>query len=206
MSRLWFVPRGRSLACLAILLECSLIQSLKKSPAILVKQRLCLVSKLRAWTQGTLHSNHLLMVKSLWVIVTLRVCFLASWRLKRVFSIVRIVNKIDVCDIDLKEDYISISAKNGDGISALKNKLLNFINTEKISENDSIVSNLRHHEQLQLTLHEINTIIHGMENNISGDLLSINIRQALFHLGSITGEITTDDLLGNIFGKFCIGK
>lgn len=117
-----------------------------------------------------------------------------------------IVNKIDVCDVDLKEDYISISAKNGEGISALKNKLLNFINTEKISENDSIVSNLRHYEQLQLTLHEINSIINGMGNNISGDLLSINIRQALFHLGSITGEVTTDDLLGNIFGKFCIGK
>ena len=45
-----------------------------------------------------------------------------------------------------------------------------------------------------------------MGNNISGDLLSINIRQALFHLGSITGEVTTDDLLGNIFEKFCIGK
>ena len=117
-----------------------------------------------------------------------------------------IVNKIDLYDVDLKEDYISISAKNGEGISALKNKLLNFINTEKISENDSIVSNLRHYEQLQLTLHEINSIINGMQNNISGDFLSINIRQALFHLGSITGEVTTDDLLGNIFGKFCIGK
>ena len=117
-----------------------------------------------------------------------------------------IVNKIDVSDIDLKQDYIAISAKNGEGISALKNKLLNFINTEKISENDSIVSNLRHYEQLQLTLHEINSIINGMGNNISGDLLSINIRQALFYLGSITGEVTTDDLLGNIFGKFCIGK
>ena len=121
-------------------------------------------------------------------------------------KILVIVNKIDVSDIDLKEDYIAISAKNGEGISALQNKLLNFINTEKISENDSIVSNLRHYEQLQLTLHEINSIINGMGNNISGDLLSINIRQALFHLGSITGEVTTDDLLGNIFGKFCIGK
>ena len=121
-------------------------------------------------------------------------------------KILVIVNKIDVSDIDLKEDYIAISAKNGEGISALKNKLLNFINTEKISENDSIVSNLRHYEQLQLTLHEINSIINGMKNNISGDFLSVNIRQALFHLGSITGEITTDDLLGNIFGKFCIGK
>ena len=117
-----------------------------------------------------------------------------------------IVNKIDISDIELKEDYIPISAKTGKGIAKLQNKLLNFINTEKISDNDSIISNLRHYEQLQLTLHEINIIMHGMENNISGDLLSINIRQALFHLGSITGEVTTDDLLDNIFGKFCIGK
>ena len=109
-----------------------------------------------------------------------------------------IVNKIDVCEVNLKEEYISISAKNREGISALKNKLLNSINTEKISENDSIVSNLRHYEQLQLTLHEINSIINGMKNNVSGDFLSVNIRQALFHLGSITGEVNTDDLLGNL--------
>ena len=91
-------------------------------------------------------------------------------------------------------------------IIILQNKLLNFIKTEKISDNDIIVSNLRHYEQLQLTLHEIKSITDGLESGISGDFLSINIRQALFHLGSITGEITTDDLLGNIFGKFCIGK
>ena len=127
-------------------------------------------------------------------------------RKENIARVLVIVNKIDVCEVDLKQDYISISAKNGEGISALKNKLLNFINTAKISESDSIVSNLRHYEQLQLTLHEINSIINGMGNNISGDFLSINIRQALFHLGSITGEVTTDDLLGNIFGKFCIGK
>jgi tRNA modification GTPase len=59
---------------------------------------------------------------------------------------------------------------------------------------------------LQLTLHEINTIIEGLGNGLTGDFLAINIRQALFHLGSITGEVTTDTLLGNIFGKFCIGK
>tara|TARA_B100001758_G_scaffold247425_1_gene265193 strand:- start:1710 stop:3062 length:1353 start_codon:yes stop_codon:yes gene_type:complete len=117
-----------------------------------------------------------------------------------------VVNKVDITKINLEEEYISISAKTGEGIPILENELLKFINTEKISESDSIVSNLRHYEQLQLTLHEINNIIKGLENNISGDFLAINIRQALFHLGNITGEITTDDLLGNIFGKFCIGK
>ncbi len=127
-------------------------------------------------------------------------------RKDNIAKVLVIINKIDVSDIDLKEDYIAISAKNGKGISVLKNKLLNFINTEKISENDSIVSNLRHYEQLQLTLHEIKSITDGLKSGISGDFLSINIRQALFHLGSITGEVTTDDLLGNIFSKFCIGK
>ena len=117
-----------------------------------------------------------------------------------------IVNKIDVSNIELNENYIPISAKNGEGVSTLKNKLLNFIDTEKISDNDSIVSNLRHYEQLQLTLLEIKSITDGLESGISGDFLSINIRQALFHLGSITGEVTTDNLLANIFGKFCIGK
>jgi len=117
-----------------------------------------------------------------------------------------IVNKIDVSNIELNENYIPISAKNREGVPTLKNKLLKFINTEKISDNDSIVSNLRHYEQLQLTLLEIKSITDGLESGISGDFLSINIRQALFHLGSITGEVTTDNLLANIFGKFCIGK
>ena len=121
-------------------------------------------------------------------------------------KILVVVNKVDVSKIQLKKKYISISAKTGEGIPILENELLKFINTEKISESDSIVSNLRHYEQLQLTLHEINNILKGLENNISGDFLAINTRQALFHLGNITGEITTDDLLGNIFGKFCIGK
>ena len=57
-----------------------------------------------------------------------------------------------------------------------------------------------------MSLSEIDEIIDGMKEGVSGDFLAVNIRQALFHLGNITGEVTTDDLLGNIFGKFCIGK
>ena len=92
------------------------------------------------------------------------------------------------------------------GITELKKRLLAFVNTKKLSSNETIVTNLRHYNELQLTLHEINTIIDGIAQGVSGDLLTINIQQALFHLGSITGEITTETLLGNIFGKFCIGK
>ena len=118
-----------------------------------------------------------------------------------------VVNKIDLNAV--KEDLkhaIFISAKNNEGIETLKKRLLTFVNTKELSNNETIVTNLRHYEELQLTLHEINTIINGLHKGISGDFLAINIRQALFHLGSITGEVTTDTLLGNIFGKFCIGK
>ena len=119
-----------------------------------------------------------------------------------------IVNKIDL-NPEIKDDFkdaLFISAKNDEGIEGLKTKLLEFVNTEQLSNNETIVTNLRHYEELQLTLHEINTIIEGLNSGLTGDFLAINIRQALFHLGSITGEVTTDTLLGNIFGKFCIGK
>ena len=119
-----------------------------------------------------------------------------------------VVNKIDL-NPGIKKDFkyaLFISAKKNEGIEILKTKLLEFVNTEQLYNNATIVTNLRHYEELQLTLHEINTIIEGLRNGLTGDFLAINIRQALFHLGSITGEVTTDDLLGNIFGKFCIGK
>jgi tRNA modification GTPase len=119
-----------------------------------------------------------------------------------------VVNKIDL-NTSIKADFnnaLFISAKNDEGIEQLKDKLLDFVNTEQLSNNETIVTNLRHFDELQLTLHEIETIISGVNNGLTGDFLAINIRQALFHLGSITGEVTTDTLLGNIFGKFCIGK
>ncbi len=122
-------------------------------------------------------------------------------------KIVIITNKTDLNpNISINEETISISAKTGKGIENLKEKLIKFVNTTSISDNESIVTNLRHFEELQLTLHEIESVIKGMKGGVSGDFLSVNIRQALFHLGSITGEVTTDTLLSNIFGKFCIGK
>ena len=119
-----------------------------------------------------------------------------------------VINKIDL-NPEIKEDFkdaLFISAKKNEGIEALKERLLTFVNTEQLSNNETIVTNLRHYEELQLTLHEINSIIDGLNSGLTGDFLAVNIRQCLFHLGSITGEVTTDTLLGNIFGKFCIGK
>ena len=119
-----------------------------------------------------------------------------------------VINKIDLKP-EIKDNFkdaLFISAKKDEGIEILKERLLTFVNTEQLSNNETIVTNLRHYEELQLTLHEINSIIDGLNSGLTGDFLAVNIRQSLFHLGSITGEVTTDTLLGNIFGKFCIGK
>lgn len=70
----------------------------------------------------------------------------------------------------------------------------------------SIVTNLRHYEALVKTQESLEAALHALENQITGDFVAMDIRRALYHLGEITGEITTDDLLGNIFSKFCIGK
>jgi len=120
-------------------------------------------------------------------------------------DLIVIINKIDIKQIDL-DGCISISAKNKIGINKIKDRLLEIVTSSNFSSNDTIVTNIRHYEELKYISEEINLIIEGLKTNISSDLLAINIKQALFHLGSITGKITTDTLLGNIFSKFCIGK
>ncbi|XLS30842.1 tRNA uridine-5-carboxymethylaminomethyl(34) synthesis GTPase MnmE [Flavobacteriaceae bacterium M23B6Z8] len=99
-----------------------------------------------------------------------------------------------------------LSAKTGEGVEQLKNHLLDLVNTGALKNNETIVTNSRHYDALLKALEEIKKVQQGMEMGISGDLLAIDIRQALYHFGEITGEITSDDLLGNIFANFCIGK
>ena len=99
-----------------------------------------------------------------------------------------------------------LSAKEGIGIEELKDKLLSFVNTGSIGNNDTIVTNSRHYDSLLKALDDIEKVKHGLESGLSGDLLAIDIRQALYHFGEITGQVTNDELLGNIFANFCIGK
>ncbi len=99
-----------------------------------------------------------------------------------------------------------LSAKTKIGIVGLKSKLLEFVNTGALRNNETIVTNTRHYNALLKALEEVEKVQQGMASGISGDLLAIDIRQVLFHFGEITGEITSDDLLGNIFANFCIGK
>ncbi len=100
----------------------------------------------------------------------------------------------------------TISAKEKTGIDELKNTLLSFVNTGALRNNDTIITNSRHYDSLLKAFENIQKVKHGLDSGLSGDLLAIDIRQALYHFGEITGEITNDDLLGNIFANFCIGK
>ncbi|XMO85969.1 tRNA uridine-5-carboxymethylaminomethyl(34) synthesis GTPase MnmE [Algibacter sp. AS12] len=124
-----------------------------------------------------------------------------------------IANKMDKLSADAMqviqsqiEGLTLISAKSGDGVDTLKNQLLSFINTGALRNNDTIVTNSRHYDSLLKAFEEIDKVKYGLDSGLSGDLLAIDIRQALYHFGEITGEITNDDLLGNIFANFCIGK
>lgn len=101
---------------------------------------------------------------------------------------------------------ITISAKQKIGIDELQNTLLSFVNTGALRNNETIVTNTRHYDSLLKALEEVQKVKWGLDAGISSDLMAIDIRQALFYFGEITGEVTNDELLGNIFANFCIGK
>jgi len=101
---------------------------------------------------------------------------------------------------------IYISAKNKEGIEDLKTQLMSFVNTGALRNNETIVTNTRHYDSLLKALEEIQKVRFGMDTHLSSDLMAIDIKQALYYFGEITGEVTNDELLGNIFANFCIGK
>ncbi|TXK73809.1 tRNA uridine-5-carboxymethylaminomethyl(34) synthesis GTPase MnmE [Mesonia sp. HuA40] len=103
-------------------------------------------------------------------------------------------------------DLHLISAKEKLGVETVQNRLLDFVNTGALKSNDTIVTNSRHYEALLKAQEEINKVQEGMQMGLTGDLLAIDIRQALYHFGEITGQVSNDDILGNIFANFCIGK
>jgi tRNA modification GTPase len=128
-----------------------------------------------------------------------------------------VINKVDLLTNDQISDIqqqlealnvklLPISAKQKTGIDELKNQLLSFVNTGALRNNETIVTNTRHYDSLLKALEEIQKVRFGLDNNISSDFMAIDIRQALFHFGEITGQVSNDELLGNIFANFCIGK
>lgn len=129
-------------------------------------------------------------------------------------TLIVLANKMDLIEdasllqnLGEVENLIPISALNKSGLQELESRLTSEINLGALNSNQTIVTNARHHHALQQSLEDIIRVEDGMANQISGDFLAMDIREAFKHLGSIIGEVDTDrDILGNIFGKFCIGK
>jgi len=132
-------------------------------------------------------------------------------------KLILVYNKVDIISAERKaekekllsdkiSERIFISAKYEQGTNILEDLLIQAASIPKISEQDVIVSNVRHYEALQKALIAIQRVTEGLDLKISGDFLSQDIRECMYYLGEITGQISTDEILGNIFSKFCIGK
>jgi len=104
------------------------------------------------------------------------------------------------------DNLLFISAKEKTGLEELRLKLSEVVMTEKLNSDDVIITNTRHYEALSRVSESLQRVLSGLDNHIPEDLIAIDIRQAIHYLGEITGEITSDEILGNIFKNFCIGK
>jgi tRNA modification GTPase len=106
----------------------------------------------------------------------------------------------------LHPEMIKISASSEENVEELKKALIHLVHIDDFKTGDTVVTNIRHIESLSNTQSALDDVLKGIDQQVTGDFLAMDIRQALHHLGEITGEVTTEDLLGNIFSKFCIGK
>jgi tRNA modification GTPase len=125
--------------------------------------------------------------------------------------VIKLLNKVDqISDLSAFQaaipDLIAISAKNRSGLTDLESALLNVIGLDQVSTSGTLVTNLRHYQQLLQTQETLEGVLAALKTGLTGDLIAQDLRYALHHLGEITGQISNDDLLKNIFGKFCIGK
>jgi tRNA modification GTPase len=128
-------------------------------------------------------------------------------------ELVLVGNKIDHEDKEytLQEfeefnNILFISAKEQTNLDQLKKQLVHLFDNRTVNITETIVTNARHVEALRNTNTSLLKVLEGLQNNVTGDFLAMDIRQALHYLGTITGEISSDDLLSNIFSRFCIGK
>ncbi|MER3463122.1 MAG: tRNA uridine-5-carboxymethylaminomethyl(34) synthesis GTPase MnmE, partial [Chitinophagaceae bacterium] len=122
-------------------------------------------------------------------------------------------NKVDLFnEQEAKEKFstianiIFIAAKNSLHLEVLKERMLDFILQDNLQSENTIITNARHYHALKSVANALQDVEEGMNNNLPGDLLALDIRRCLHYLGEITGEVTNDDQLDYIFSKFCIGK
>lgn len=125
--------------------------------------------------------------------------------------VIRVANKMDKGNPELvrqlmKQDFQFISAMNKTNLKALEDRIITLFHVDRVKQSDVIVTNARHYQSLRDTRDALQRVLDGMDKGVTGDFLAMDVRNALHHLGLITGQITTEDLLGNIFSKFCIGK
>lgn len=126
-------------------------------------------------------------------------------------AVIVVVNKSDLLSPQQQHDFalldpVFISARNNEGIEELKVEILRKVELANLGTDDVLVTNIRHVEALQRTNEALERVLHGIDDPVTSDFLAMDIKQALHYLGEITGTVTTDDLLDNIFSKFCIGK
>jgi tRNA modification GTPase len=133
-------------------------------------------------------------------------------------QLVLVVNKSDLTgygraielseklNFTLNEHLVEISAKKGENLDQLIQILLKASKLGELDKDAVIISNIRHYEALRLTADNLNRVKEGISSGLPSDLLALDLRQAIHYLGEITGEITNDEVLGNIFKNFCIGK
>jgi len=135
--------------------------------------------------------------------------FLQSQLTDTSIEVIWVANKIDLLQDTGKLgelECIQISASEGDNLEELTQEIVRITNSKQAEQQQVVVTNVRHYEALTKANDAITQVTSALEMGIPGDLVAIDIRQALHFLGEITGEISTDELLGNIFSKFCIGK
>lgn len=122
-------------------------------------------------------------------------------------TVIEVANKIDtIQSLERKEGVIYISAKQNEGIEELKAALRAQVDTSKLYAGAPIVSSIRHYNLLRQALQALQATQNGLETDLETDLLCQEVREVLHHIGAITGAITTNEILGEIFSKFCIGK
>lgn len=159
----------------------------------------------------------------LWLIDCTEVSEHIEWLADRIIKraegkqLIIVFNKLDKITTEEKEVLLQlfdnyqatklfISAKKRHNTETLCEELVKAAHIPTLSEQDVIITNLRHYESMQLALHAIRTAQYNLNNGYPSDIIAEDIRTCLHHIGNITGEITTDEVLGNIFSKFCIGK
>ena len=123
--------------------------------------------------------------------------------------VIKVLNKCDKSGRaagQIDASTVLISAKMGEGVDALRAMLRGVVDTERLESGSTVVSNMRHYSALRSASGAVEQALAGIDSGLTSDMLSEEVREVLFHLGEITGEITTDETLGNIFANFCIGK